>query len=354
MTLEEDGFDLGDDSQPIPKITIKERRTLELFFNLLKYSNGISFDKIRRLMPEHYSNENIESDQKKLRRDIDLLESQGMTIKFYADNFSGEKNIYKLIQSPLGKDIKFTDKELISLSVLVANEMDLNYSEDLRTASQKIFNKNIQYYPKLKKHTDSEPSLDEKSEENQIFLSLLKAVKDKKPIKILYYKDIPEDRKERIIDPLLILKRNSTDFYLLGYDHEKKSMRRFIIPKILKITEIEGDPIKNSSYVTKEDLNHHSLAFKIHDPVEITFICDPGSIWKLLNFLNPHPFELNGSSITLTTTHLSAIYPFVIKENDVILSTNSSLFQQGLIDYINELKDLYKTYSNDSILDFFK
>jgi predicted DNA-binding transcriptional regulator YafY len=354
MTLEEDGFDLGDEAPPIPKITVKERRTLELFFNLLKYSNGISFDKIRRLMPEHYSNENIESDQRKLRRDIDVLESQGMTIKFYADNFSGEKNIYKLIQSPLGKDIKFTDKELVSLSVLVAKEMDLNYSEDLWTASQKIFNKNIQYYPKLKKYTESETSILEISQENRIFLSLLKAVKDKKPIKILYYKDSIEDKKERIIDPLLILKRNSTDFYLLGYDHEKKSKRRFIIPKILKISEVEGDPIKNSSYVTKEDLNHHSLAFKIHEPIEISFICEPSSIWKLFNYLNPHPFEVKGNTITLTTTHLSAIYPFVIKENDVIISTNSSEFQQGLIHYIHELKNLYATYSNDSLLDHFK
>ena len=101
MIVQEDGFDLGDESLPIPKITSKERRTLELLFNLLKYTNGISFEKIRRLMPEHYSNETIESDQKKLRRDIDVLESQGITIKFYTDNYSGERNIYKLINSPL-------------------------------------------------------------------------------------------------------------------------------------------------------------------------------------------------------------------------------------------------------------
>jgi predicted DNA-binding transcriptional regulator YafY len=345
MTVQEDGFDLGDESLPIPKITSKERRTLELLFNLLKYNNGISFEKIRRLMPEHYSNETLESDQRKLRRDIDVLESQGITIKFYADNYSGEKNIYKLINSPLGQEIKFSEKELVTLSILVAREMEVNYSEDLLIACQKIFQKNLQYYPKVKKNSESEPGDDEKSEENKIFLALLKAVKDKKPIKILYYKDTPEDKKERTIDPLLILKRNSTDFYLLGYDHEKKSKRRFIIPKILKITEVEGDAIKNTSYITEEDLNHHSLAFKIHDPLKISLECERKFIWKIINFLNPHPYQINGSTIILTTTNYSSLYPFIIKENDVILSTDSLEFNNGLVDYINDFKKLYSIYS---------
>jgi predicted DNA-binding transcriptional regulator YafY len=345
MTVQEDGFDLGDESLPIPKITSKERRTLELLFNLLKYTNGISFEKIRKLMPEHYSNETIESDQKKLRRDIDVLESQGITIKFYTDNYSGERNIYKLINSPLGQEIKFSEKELVTLSILVAREMEINYSEDLLIACQKIFQKNLQYYPKIKKNSETESRTEEKSEENKIFLALLKAVKDKKPIKILYYKDIPEDKKERTIDPLLILKRNSMDFYLLGYDHEKKSKRRFIIPKILKITEVEGDAIKNTSYITDEDLNHHSLAFKIHDPLTISFECERTFIWKIINFLNPHPYQIIGSTIKLTTTNYASLYPFIIKENDVILSTDSLEFNNGLIDYINDLKKLYSIYS---------
>ena len=345
MIAQEDGFDLGDESLPIPKITSKERRTLELLFNLLKYSNGISFEKIRRLMPEHYSNETMESDQRKLRRDIDVLESQGITIKFYTDNYSGEKNIYKLINSPLGQEIKFSEKELVTLSILVAREMELNYSEDLLIACQKIFQKNLQYYPKVKKNSETESRAIEKSEENKIFLALLKAVKDKKPIKILYYKDIPEDKKERTIDPLLILKRNSTDFYLLGYDHEKKSKRRFIIPKILRITEVEGDAIKNTSYITDEDLNHHSLAFKIHDPLKISFECERKLIWKIINFLNPHPYQIIGSSIILTTTNYTSLYPFIIKENDVILSTDSLEFNNGLIEYINDFKKLYSIHS---------
>jgi predicted DNA-binding transcriptional regulator YafY len=345
MIAQEDGFDLGDESLPIPKITSKERRTLELLFNLLKYSNGISFEKIRRLMPEHYSNETMESDQRKLRRDIDVLESQGITIKFYTDNYSGEKNIYKLINSPLGQEIKFSEKELVTLSILVAREMECNYSEDLLIACQKIFQKNLQYYPKVKKNSEIDSRSIEKSEENKIFLALLKAVKDKKPIKILYYKDIPEEKKERTIDPLLILKRNSTDFYLLGYDHEKKSKRRFIIPKILKITEVEGDAIKNTSYITDEDLNHHSLAFKIHDPLKISLECERKLIWKIINFLNPHPYQINGSTIILTTTNYTSLYPFIIKENDVVLSTDSLEFNNGLIEYINDFKKLYSIHS---------
>jgi len=334
----------GDREMTIPPIGNKERRNLELLFNLIRYPNGLSFDHIKRLMPEHYNNENLDSDQRKLRRDIDTLESQGVAIKFYSDNYCGEKNIYKIINSPLNREIIFSKDELLTLSVIIAKEMENNYSEDLLFACQKIFQKNLDIFPKFGRSShdnEKESNQEKESIEKNLFYTLLQVVKDRKPIKILYFKDFPESATERNIDPLFILKRNSLDFYLIGFDREKREIRRYIIPKILRITILEGDLIKKSDSIKEEDLNYHPLAFKIHEPKNITFKCDSNLIWKFINFIYPHPYKKNNDKILITTTNISSLYPFYIKDSDCFLSTDSEEFIFGLKKYINELQTSY-------------
>jgi predicted DNA-binding transcriptional regulator YafY len=334
----------GDREMIIPPIGNKERRNLELLFNLIRYPNGLSFEHIKRLMSEHYNNENLDSDQRKLRRDIDTLESQGVAIKFYSDNYCGEKNIYKIVNSPLNREINFSKDELLTLSVIIAKEMETSYSEDLLIACQKIFQKNLDIFPKFatsSQENEKESNQEKESIEKNLFHTLLQVVKDRKPIKILYFKDFPETASERSIDPLLILKRNSLDFYLIGYDREKREIRRYIIPKILRITILEGDLIKKSETIKEEDLNYHPLAFKIHEPKSITFKCDANLIWKFINFIYPHPYSKNNNKISIKTTNISALYPFYIKDSDCILNTDSEEFISGLKKYINDLQISY-------------
>ncbi len=344
MSKKKNNFPPGDREMTIPPIGNKERRTLELLFNLIRFPNGLSFESIKRLMPFHYNNENLDSDQRKLRRDIDTLESQGVAIKFYSDNYFGEKNIYKIVNSPLNREIIFNKEELMNLSVIIAKEMEDSYSEDLLIACQKIFQKNLDIFPKFeKKEGEREKEINSEKEktEKNLFHTLLQVVKDRKPIKILYFKDFPETATERSIDPLFILKRNSLDFYLIGYDRDKREIRRYIIPKILRITILEGDLIKKSGTLKEEDLNYHPLAFKIHESKQITFKCDPDLIWKLINFIYPHPYIKNNNKITINTTNLSALYPFYVKDSDCIINTDSSEFISGLKNYIKDLQNTY-------------
>lgn len=331
----------GDEDISIRPINDKERRTLDLLFNLLRYQNGLSFDKIRRLMPSHYNNPNPESDQRKLRRDIDLLSKEGFSIKFYADNFAGERNIYKLLQSPLNEKIKFTSKELETLSILLSREMKYNYSDELLFACQKIFHKNLEFFPDLRE-IKMEPVIEEEIEkEKEIFFSLLQAVRDKKPIKIMYYKELPEDKEERELDPLLIIRRNSLDFYLIAYDRIKNAKRRFIIPKILRITEMEGDFLRSEYPITSEDYNYHSLAFNVHPQEELILTCDPNFMWKLKNYLNPHPYTEVRNTITLTTTNRKALFSFMLRECDVIQSINSKSFLEEYRAFLDGMKRVY-------------
>lgn len=341
MTVPKKQLNRGDANFKIPPINEKERRTLELLFNLLRFQNGLSLDKIRKLMPAHYNNENLESDQKKLRRDIKLLASEGFTIKFYADNYIGEKNIYKLLKSPLDKEIKFTPRELETLSIILTSEMKYNYSDELLFACQKIFHKNLEYFPDTREIQVVAQRREEMQKEQEIFFSLLHAVRDRKPIKISYYKQLPEDTEEREIDPMVILRRNSMDFYLIAFDRIKKAKRRFIIPKILRITELEGDFLKSDSIITKDDYNFHALAFNVHPPEILELSCEKSLIWKLKNFLSPHPYQEKNDVISLTTTNRSALFSFLLKECDVVQSINSRVFLDEFVEYLSNMKKSY-------------
>ena len=77
---EKDDLPLGIDPKPINET---EERQLSLLLNLIRSRQGLSFLQIRQIMKEYYSNSNIESDQKKLQRDIDELKENGFSIKFY-------------------------------------------------------------------------------------------------------------------------------------------------------------------------------------------------------------------------------------------------------------------------------
>ena len=341
--MQVDELDLGDDYE-IPKISEKERRVLELLFNFLSNRNGLSFKTIRKFMPEHYNNPNLESDQRKLRRDISTLKSQGITIKYYPNEKNEELHLYKLIQSPFSEKVKFNKEELKSLSAILALEMSSNYSPDLLSACQKIFHKNLEYFPSVKfKDLEVNEFKQEIENEKSLFLELLESVKDNNPIEIEYLKEYPDIKKKYEIDPLLIFKRNSTDFYLIANDRKKDKIqiKRFIIPKILKISEIKKEAKATIENVRPEHLNYHALGFSNHDNEELEMKCDKDSIWKLKNFLNPHPYIENNNSIKIQTTNRNALFPFMLKESDTILSVNSKKFLNEFNKFIQDLKNKY-------------
>ena len=71
-------IELGIDPKPINET---EERQLSLLLNLIRNRQGLSFVQLRQIMKEYYSNSNLESDQKKLQRDIDELKENGSNPK---------------------------------------------------------------------------------------------------------------------------------------------------------------------------------------------------------------------------------------------------------------------------------
>jgi predicted DNA-binding transcriptional regulator YafY len=320
------------------QINSTEERILILLLNLVKYPKGLTLDSIKKLMSNYYNNPNEESDQKKITRDISSLEDLGFNIRFLIDDYLGNTNVYRLEFDELEKKLQFGDDELETLSVLLLDAIKNDPSVELITLSQKIFKNNIQFFPNFTQSNFQEP---ENQQIETIFFSILEAVKNQSPLKIYYNKtNIDSKLEEREIEPFLIIKRNQLDYYLLAYDRKKKANRRFIIPKIKRIIEIGGEFIKQHS-PSEKDLNYHPLAYSIHDPIEVSFECEPNLVYKLKNFLYPHPFIENQQIITTTITYNEPIFNFIIKENDVVLKVYPEIFLKSFEIYLHSYQKQY-------------
>jgi predicted DNA-binding transcriptional regulator YafY len=338
---DKDDIQLGIDPKPINET---EERQLSLLLNLIRNRQGLSFVQIRQIMKEYYSNSNIESDQKKLQRDIDELKENGFSIKFYkVSHESMEFNVYKMDDSQRDARIQMTEEELRKFSFLILKNSEEIASNDLFTASQKIFSRNLQHFPSIKKKTSNENhpfKEEENSEITQILYKIMTAIKNKTPLKIDYFKTNPKESYQREIEPLQIIKRNSEDFYLIVYDREKKQKRRFLIPKILKISDMSGEFLFNGK-VEPNDLNYHALNFPFHELESLEISCNPENTWKLENFLHPHPFRKVENTFLLTTTNRSALFNFILKENDCIEKINSEVFVRELQEFLASIKEKY-------------
>lgn len=337
---DKDDIDLGIEPKPINET---EERQLSLLLNLIRNRQGLSFVQIRQIMKEYYSNPNTESDQKKLQRDIDELKENGFAIKFYkVSHVSMEYNVYKMDEAQRDARIQMSEEELRKFSFLILKKSEEGVSNDLFTAAQKIFSRNLHYFPNIKKKINSEnpSSKDDDFGVSQNLYKIMTAIKNKTPLKIEYFKTNSLESYTRDIEPLQIIKRNSEDFYLIVFDREKKQKRRFLIPKILKISDLSGEFLFNGK-VNSDDLNYHALNFNVHDSEDFEITCYPESSWKFENFLYPHPFRKVNHTFLFTTKNRSALFNFILKENDCIKQINSEVFIVEFKEFLENLKSNY-------------
>lgn len=286
-------------------------------------------------MKSYYSNPTIESDQKKLQRDIQELEKQGVKIRFLKENAYGDYNVYRIEDYEPDRELSLSEEEMETLSLLILKELNKNFQLELFTASQKIFKKNLNLFPKISKPRILSPA--EIEEKENLLLNIFTAVKNKNPLRILYFKSEPDDAVEKDIDPIHVLKRNSIDSYLLAYDRKERKKKRYLIPKILRATEINGEFLKDHK-TTDSDFNYHQLSFPVREEEELVLECEPNQIYKLKNFLYPHPFTQDGNRITLKVTNRAPLFNFLWKENDVVLRISSSEFLGEFKNYLEDLK----------------
>lgn len=317
----------------VKKMNETEVRLFALLFNLLREPKGISFQKFRNIMPRFYKNEDIESDRKKLYRDLNQLKSLGFNIKVAQFGYQSEDYFpYYLEKESIDRTLKFTKEELEYLSqVLFATEP----STEGISLSQKLFSHHLDLIPKFAKqpkvNSETEETFDSSHTEK-----ILQAIKDKRALTIQY----GFEEKERTIEPYRLVRKNTTDFYLLAFDRGKKSLRRFILPKIT-VKKESKEEFQSNLKITKEDLNFHPLLLSKHPESEITIQIHPEyeDRWKL--FLEGSNFEKVNNEYRVRTTNQNALFQFFVLSPEALVAT-SEVWKETFQSYTNQWEKLYQ------------
>lgn len=321
----------------VKKMNETEIRLLAMLFNLLREATGISFQKFRKMMPRYYHNQDIDSDRKKIYRDLNQLKTMGFNIKVKNFGYQSEDHYpYYLEKEALDQVLKFTKQELEYLSLVFCSESDFE-NETLLSLSQKLFSKNLELYPKgIKVHRQKKSDSNISGEESSLS-KIIQALKDKRALVITYGKE----KKDRTIEPYRLIRKNSEDFYLLAYDRIKKDLRRFLLPRIDIKKELREDFLSNKK-ITSEDLNFHPLSFKSGDAESFQLAISPKYVDSFKLFLAGFTYKMEGDYFQLTTTNKEAIFPFLLKYPDALLPSSAGSFQTSYQAYLKSFLEIYK------------
>lgn len=324
-------IDLGIDPYPINET---ESRLITLLLTLLKHPSGLPYKTIRLFMKNYYNNENIDSDQKKLHRDMEELVSLG-----FPAVYQRESNTYHVQFRSEELKLKFSAEELKTISSAIINQIpEENITRDVISLSQKIFGNNWNLYPNWTQEIPQKESVN--TELDNSIETLLFCLKTKVPIKITYERKYgkPESKE---LDPIQLIKKNSNDFYLYAYDRVKEDCRNFLIPCIKKISKLESSFRKDHKPQSNIE-NLHPLMLPKNDLISIQITINHSHTFLWDNFINGLQFTLLNGKYHLTISNPSALYTFLLKYNSSIQSIEPESIRIGYIEFLNRIQKLHK------------
>lgn len=315
----------------VMKMNETEVRLFALLFHFVRYPQGLSFQRLRNIMPRYYKNEDIESDRKKLYRDLTQLKALGFNIKMAQFGYQSEDHYpYFLEKDTIDKTLNFTAEELQTLSQFFFLEVNSN---DLQSLGQKLFSRDLNLFPK---NLSSIEFKNKENEESGNLEKIIQALKDRRALSIQY----GFSTEERMIEPYRLIRKNAIDFYLLAYDRSKKGIRRFILPRIHVKRETKEDFFSNIK-LTESDLNFHPLNLKVHSEKTFKFRIFDSFSERWQQFLMGFPYSMEEDTYCITTTNQNAIFHFFVQIPDA-LEFQDPIFEKEFSDYIISWQKLYE------------
>ncbi|MGJ4745299.1 helix-turn-helix transcriptional regulator [Leptospira sp. SA-E8] len=316
-----------------------EYRLLTLLFNFFRFPDGITLSSLRKIMEGFYDNENRDSDRRKLSRDIEELGALGFHIKYYPQK-NGKDFVYVLVKDPLSKTLEFSEEELREISALLLKGYSEAPKYELYTAARKIFAGDLEYFPEMTENPE------ENSEElGETAFQILEALKNHTPIRIKYYKTFPEDFYLKEADPIRLIRKGGQDHYLLAYDREEKTKKRFVLPKILSVELLQGDPLyqaRGAKKETEEDLIIHAGLFPVHEPKNVEWICKEEGLVKAKLFLTGIKYTETKNKLSFQSTNLEGLLPFLWRWPDAIETVLPEELNSVFRNSIKQISELYE------------
>ncbi|TGL63430.1 helix-turn-helix transcriptional regulator [Leptospira sarikeiensis] len=315
-----------------------EYRLLTLLFNFFRFPEGLTLSSLRKIMEGFYDNENKDSDRRKLSRDIEELGALGFHIKYYPQK-NGKDFVYVLTKDPLAKTLQFTEEELREISALLLKGYSDSPKYELYTAARKIFAGDLEYFPEL-----NESSEDAQEEFGEAAFQILEALKNQTPIRIKYYKTFPEDSYMKEADPIRLIRKGGQDHYLLAYDREEKTKKRFVLPKILSVELLQGDLLyqsRGAKKETEEDRVIHAGLFPVHEPKNVEWTCKEEGLVKAKLFLTGIKYTDDKNKLSFQSTNLEGLLPFLWRWPEALETVQPQELQTIFQDSVKQISELY-------------
>lgn len=335
----------------------KLERLASLYLSFLNHPEGLSFSKIRKMVPLAYQGD-FEAARRKFERDKDELKKLGMELRYVSPSESplghshqGEEHIYVPAEEfRWMPDLSLSDEESGVLSSLLVESIqrfeksDDEFASLLRSAALKLlYRAPVIASPGENPERFSLSSRTQTGESSDTLMKVHEALHEHKQLRFSYPSRNGEIR-DRVAEGRGLLCRRGR-WYLVAVDASSREIRSFALDRM------KGLDITNVVYGHDPDFNirdHslHPLALRVEEPVHFHFRITSQGRDTILDYLSSAPLRMDvkieDELVSLTTTNPGAFFSFLIVNPDVVDAMGPKEIHNRFLDYRDQILKLYE------------
>jgi len=332
----------------------KTERLACLYLTFLNSPQGLTFSRIRELMPLAYQGD-PESARRKFERDKEELADSGMRLRHFADGEvlpDGRTAIghlyvpYDEIQKM--PELTLSTREARELATVLfqaieeAKESDTEYAGLLESTALKLLFKNpsAALYTQTGEHP--RPALpEEPSDKESEFSRLHEALRQRKLVRFEY--PGKKGKEIRIVEGRGMINHRGR-WCLVGFSRDANAIRSYYLDRMtgLEILEEKYGPDKNFDI---REYSLHPLSVNIHEPLTIRLRLDGDASEHFSDFLSGMPPRLKGEQsdglFTLVTTNQNALYSWMVRNPGRVTAIGPQEIRDSFRAYLGQMIELH-------------
>ncbi len=338
----------------IDKIDKLERLAC-LYLTFLNNPRGISFSRIKNVMPYAYIGD-PETIRRKFERDKEELKKLGMELRYIpsAKGARGSSSVEDRFYLPAETieslpDIEMSSDEQQSLAALLLRGMadpqrDQQENDLLRSIASRLFYKNPVYLELRSFDRPPSPSSEKKREAAEDTLSTIHTALLKRRIITIHYVASSGKESNRTLSGRGLISHRGR-WCLIAYCHDSQAIRSFYVDRIgsCKVTARSYAPDRHFHI---KDWSLHPFALQIHPPrpvclqlnpdYEENFVSHIASLSKLLKL------QQNGLQLQFETTNAAALFSWMVSYPQAIEQLGPQELLEDFQNHLEAMKELYR------------
>lgn len=320
-----------------------------LYLTFLNHPSGISFGKLKDLLPIAYQGEE-QSARRKFERDKDELKLLGMELKcllpgdFRDDGSQVQDYIYvpaeEIRRMP---DFILSEEEATALSRVIFSAMSkLSDSDDehliLKNAAEKILYRNPELYFSKYAPERNFSYVNGSSEDLATIGLVHDALSKSKKIEFSYHEE------KRIVDGRGLISHRGR-WCLVASLSDSDEIRHFYIDEMKQFKMLKENVKKISGFDIRNYLLH-PLAIRIHEFRDVLLTVSEDREDAVSDFLSGLPksgcLKKDVSNFSFKTSNQEALFSWLLRNPGSISSIGPDSMHADYIKYLNEIKAYYK------------